>query len=322
MLAELTKRYPLLIRDGALFIDNSTLEKITTCPRSAFYYMIRKRELNGRKDSLNFGSGMHAGLASLYTDYYKDSFNDKDSVDRALKCITDHFEANPQDSETFRTVDRAVDMLLQYHKKYTVEPFTIHHMHEFDKKPCVEIPFAVPIGRIEDVPIIWTGRIDAVIRWDKLLWILDHKTTSIFGGTYFEQFRNSGQFIGYCWAYEQVMHERVHGVLINALAIRKITPSGKPVEFARERIDYTRDQINEWQQNTMRIINTFLGYAVAGLGLDNDLANTDEFPMHSPWCHNKYGKCQYFEVCTLPINQRDVYLNSREFAPVTWNPLD
>lgn len=321
MLFELTQRFPKLIRDGALFIDNSTLEKIITCPRSAFYYMITKRELAGRKDSLNFGSGMHAGLGSLYTDFYLEGYNDKASIDRALKAITDHFEANPQEQESFRTVDRAIDMLLKYHKTYSVEPFTIHHMHEFDKKPCVEIPFAVPIGRIEDVPIIWTGRIDAVVRWDKLLWILDHKTTSIFGGTYFEQFRNSSQFIGYCWAYEQVMHERVHGVLINALAIRKITTTGKPVEFARERIDYNREQITEWQANTMRIITTFLGYASSGL-VAEESETVSEFPMHTAWCHGKYGTCQYFDVCTLPKAQRGTLLNSRAYADVTWNPLD
>lgn len=308
MLSLLQERFPNLIRDGALFIDNSTLEKIITCPRSAFYYMASKRELAGRKDSLNFGSGMHAGMAVRYTDYALAGYCDSDSVDRQVDAIVKHFELNPQEPESFRTVDRAIDMLLQYHKKHMAEPFGIHTV---DTKPCVELPFAVPIGQIEDLPIIWTGRIDAVISWDKLLWILDHKTTSIFGGTYFEQFRNASQFIGYCWAYEQLTHQRVHGVLINALAIRKITPSGKPVEFARERIDYNRDQIDEWQTNTMHIIRNFLGCAT-----DN------YFPMHTAWCHNKYGTCQYFDVCTLPANQRSIMLNSRAYADVTWNPLD
>lgn len=308
MKQHLQTKYPLLLRDGAFFIDNSSMEKVITCPRSALFYMAQKRELAGRSDALNFGSGMHEGMAVRYKDFFHFGFNDKDSMDRQIKAITDHFDKNPQDSETFRTVDRAIDMMLKYDKTYKVEPFIVHSN---DTSPLVEIPFAVPIGQVEDVPIIWTGRIDAVIFWDRLLWILDHKTTSIFGGTYFEQFRNASQFIGYCWAYEQISGQRVNGVLINALAIRKITPTGKPVEFARERIDYNRDQIDEWQTNTMHVIKNFL-----------QMAAEEYFPAHTAWCHNKFGTCQYFEVCTLPIAQRPILLGSRAYKDVTWNPLD
>jgi len=115
MKSHLETTYPKLLRDGALFIDNSTLEKIITCPRSAFYYFVIKRELQGRKDSLNFGSGMHAGMAVRYTDFFTYGYNDSDSVDRQVAAIVKHFEENPQDGETFRTVDRAIDMLLKYH---------------------------------------------------------------------------------------------------------------------------------------------------------------------------------------------------------------
>lgn len=295
--------------------DNSTLEKIITCPRSAFHYFVQKREMNGRKDSLNFGQGMHHGMAAHYLDFALNGYTSKEGQDNAIKAIISHFEANPQDSETFRTVDRAIDMYHKYVKKYPAEPFTIASNNTI---PCVEIPFAVPIGQIEDVPIIWTGRIDSVILWDRLLWIMDHKTTSIFGGTYFEQFRNASQFIGYCWAYEQVTGLKVNGVLINALALRKITPTGKPVEFERERIEYNRDQIDTWQYNTMLIIKTFLGYCLE----QENAFSGDNFPEHTAWCHGKYGTCQYFEVCTLPTKQRAIYLNSREYGDVTWNPLD
>ncbi len=45
-----------------LVLDNSSLEKFTTCPKSAEYYLVAEREAQARNSALVFGGAIHAGL--------------------------------------------------------------------------------------------------------------------------------------------------------------------------------------------------------------------------------------------------------------------
>ena len=305
--ADIIAKYPLLFKDGALFLDNTALEKITTCPRSAFYYLVRKREGDGKKGALNFGSGVHEGLAYRYSN--AGVYNDGECRQKSCEKTHEHFLLNPQPDDEWRTADLAVRVVDKYCNENITEIFTVNK--DSIGKPVVECGFAVPIGEIDGIPIIWTGKIDVAITLEQGLWLMDHKTTSILGPTYFQQFYNAGQFIGYTWAYRQLTGQQPRGVLINAIAVRKPSKTGKEIEFARERIAYTNDQVNEWQNNTLNIIATFLGYC-----------NSGYFPMHTAWCHAKYGVCPYFDVCTLPTAQREILLTSRAYKDVTWSPLN
>lgn len=80
----------------------------------------------------------------------------------------------------------------------------------------VEKPFKVVVGEVEIV-----GTIDLLIR-DKItgkLWIVDHKTYARFLTP--ETIMYEQQFMGYSWLVEQVLGERVAGVIANQL-LKKI----------------------------------------------------------------------------------------------------
>ena len=57
---------PLPLVDGCLYIDNSSMELFTTCPRQAYYYIVRKLELNRDRIALHFGEAFHDVLRELY----------------------------------------------------------------------------------------------------------------------------------------------------------------------------------------------------------------------------------------------------------------
>ena len=48
---------------GCFFVDNSTMELITTCPRAAEYHVIAKRELAAERAAFRFGTHIHHALA-------------------------------------------------------------------------------------------------------------------------------------------------------------------------------------------------------------------------------------------------------------------
>ena len=42
---------------------------------------------------------------------------------------------------------------------------------------------------------------------------------------------------------------------------------------------------------------------------------------HTLW-HGKYGLCDFYDVCQLPVDQGNMMLDTPLFEPVTWDPLD
>lgn len=317
--------------DNCLFLDNTTLEKFTTCPRSAEYYTIHKRDINRSSDATNYGSAIHEALAAHYIG------SDLPSQHAAL---LKWFASNPQTSDDcWRTPDLAVELVTKYNKNYPGEVFEVIKTDE--GKPMVELPFAIPLGKVayeaivegfyidhfgnrtkyttgiaknfepREITIVWTGRIDALVCENNMTFVLDHKTTSQMGAGYFDEFENSSQMLGYMWAAQHLLKSKVHGVIINALCTRKPTKTGKGIEFQRNRIFPDSDRITEWHHDTLTIVSDFIM-----------MAQRNYFPMHRKWCVGKYGKCPYYDVCTLPASQREQFIASDLYKDVTWSPLN
>lgn len=297
-----------ILVDGAFVIDNSNFEYITTCPRSALYQILRKRKSAGHKTALNFGGGCHSGLEVRYKSPEAVAYVSPETYSKQCEALMAYVAENPLEADDFRTPTFASEVLAAYNSHYVSEPFTV--LSANDNTPAVELSFAVPIGEVQGIPCVWSGKIDVAILWEGRFWVMDHKTTSILGPTYFNQFYNSNQMIGYCWALERLINRPIAGALVNVLAIRRPTKTGKSIEFARQRFEYPTTRIEEWQHNTLNIIDDFF-----------HMCNKDEFPMHSQWCIGKFGQCQYFDVCTVPSSQREMMLQSGLYEDITWSPL-
>lgn len=302
-----------ILVDGAFVIDNSSFEYITTCPRSAYYHIIRKRKSSDERPALNFGGAAHAGLEHRYRDVEGVRQLSDTLYNGMVGAALDYEKGHPLSNDDFRNSSRLAGLLAGYNKKYPSEPFKVAP-YTNDKGVsdiAVEVPFSVPLGVIDEIPIIWTGKIDLLVEWENQYWVLDHKTTSILGPSYFEQFFLSHQMRGYCWAAEKLLDKPISGAIINVLGIRKETKTGKAEEFLRQRFMYTQDQLQEWQTNALHTIAQFF-----------QQCKNEYWPQYNAWCVGKFGKCQYFDVCTLPERQREVMLNSGCYTDVTWSPLN
>lgn len=309
--------------DFALQIDNTSLEVFNACPRSAEYRLVHGR-VPASTAALIYGGWIHEGLEEWYRT--KDETLMLEKAMEAIGTDGEHFPLNE-----WRTPDRCMDTLQRYVRHYDSEPFKLL---EHNGKPAVEIPFSLPLGVIplqcevdpaivdgadteaspiyvNDVHVYWTGKIDLMIHLDERNWILDHKTSSMVGPTFWDQFSLSNQTIGYCWAGEQIYGSKFAGLVVNAIVGRKQTRTGIPTAFERQRFYYRPDQVAEWEANTMTLVSDFL----ANL-------HRNDFPMTTSWCVGKYGKCKYHGVCTLPKEQRMLSLYSDEFVDNTWSPLN
>lgn len=300
---------PLPLVDGVLYIDNSSMELFTTCPRQAYYYVIRKLELNRDRIALSFGEAFHAVLEHLYRTYGT-SFRTRDQDAEILRFAESLRLDTPEDD--YRTIPYLVNAVDRYLTQYPGEGFSIVSLHG---QPAVELPFAYPLGTIDSpifgqVQIVWTGKIDLVYKSQGRNGIFDHKTTSMLGPQYFAEFEIAHQMYGYAAATEFITGEPVHEITINALGCRKPTRTGVAYEFSRHIIPISRALLSEWHDDCLQIVSNFIAYAEDG-----------RYPRHTKWCVGKYGPCQYRSICTLDPSVRESALATTEFRPVTWSPL-
>lgn len=332
-----------------LVIDNSSLEVFTTCPTSANYKLVLRREAHARNAALTFGGALHQGLEKFLEQQWgsqvaptmADDHCDNTAQDQAILC---HFTENPAPLDEYRTVTNALAIMEAYRQRAALPDYQ-WEIQSDDSGPLIERAFELPLGVVEvndwiDMPwlqesqrpngtkmyvtkihIAWSGRIDAIAKCGepKVNRIADHKTGMINP----QEYHISNGVLGYVWASQQLWPDLgISGFCLNAIATRKPAANctmtsvgprgGKPaLEFSRHYFDYSQERIDAWAQNTLAIVSDFVHCLVR-----------DYYPRHTKWCHGKYGTCQYHDVCIQDSpTVRHNMLNSDMFKPVTWNPV-
>lgn len=300
------------LTDGSLVIDNSTLEHYITCRKSYYYHDILKRTAAAQRSALTWGGAIHEGLAVRYREHDPRT---GDLIDPAIanrmkaafdKSLDDANYVEEAGDHRTRTFGR--DVLDAYNGYYIAEPFSVL---TFDDVKLVEIPFAEPLGEINGVPVVWSGKMDVATTWNDGIAVKDHKTTSMGGSKFFDEFINSQQMLGYVWAAQKMIGLTIRSYVVNALVCRPPTKTNNlNVDFLRQKFYVEADRVEEWHDNTLVICADLL----------RDIER-NVYPMETKWCVGKYGRCQYLDVCTLPRTNREILLQSAMFTETKWSPL-
>lgn len=268
---------------------------------------------------------------------------------RCYSAIESTFASSPPSLfPDYRTSDYAIQSFHSYITHYQNEILT-PFIHE--GKPLVEFSFAYPLGKVElptrmfelwglgtltndaeqelscqhkqdtiSVHIEWTGIIDMLAEVSGDLYVVDHKTTSIISQDFFDGFEIAMQPTGYFAAMRAAFPDLpIKGFMANVLACRKpvaaITKSGKPTtskpfEAFRRQYHYSDWHVNEFKQDALALVEELFA------NVTNKF-----FPKKTQWCVGKYGKCPYFDVCSLPPQSRMDMLMSDQYINNTWKPV-
>lgn len=313
-----------------LDIDNTSLET-TVCPRMGQFRMVQGRELASGQGPLIYGNAKHRYLEKRLLG---------SSVQEAQQAMVDFMLDNPFEDE-WRNIHHALEGMQRYEERWASQPINVMELRRTNGPlTLVEVPFQLPLVEIEvgdvlnfpqkllvegstsDEPLAvdkivvnWTGKIDTVWQDHPTLggnWIVDHKTTSIGGVTFWGEFQLSQQTVGYTWAARKLLPEvPIRGAIVNALIGRKPTKTGVAHEFDRMEFEYPDWQTDEWHNNTASLCRDFVHHLMDGF-----------FPMRTKSCFGKYGKCRYHDVCSAAPEARPTILFSGLYQDVTWNPLE
>jgi hypothetical protein len=315
-LPEIQQPTPFLIPlgndDYELHVDNTSKELFETCARAAQYYSVLRREGATERAALFRGSVVHEALGIRKRATTPDF--EKEQIAHILVRYLDR-DFGPDE---WRTAEHAVDTIMLYNKQWPIasEPYKL-------LEGTTELPFKILLGKAElnatvttytgtffvrYVYVYWTGIIDAIIDYGQIL-VMDHKTTSVLGPSFFDDFVLSSQMNGYVWSAKKLGYP-AEGLLLDAIAGRKPTKTGVAHEYQRDRKFYEQAHLDEWERDTFTLITDFLEHLCRGY-----------FPKSPKWCFGKYGRCQYWDVCTQLPDRRNDLLQSDLYKPVTWSPI-
>jgi hypothetical protein len=293
-----------------LVLDNTTLAAYQRCERYAFYRHVLHKTLPTVAPALNFGGVIHQGIAA----WLKGA-----APDEAIRVALSQWR--PQDDDPWRTPDRVVEVLDKLFK----QPFPTLCIGEGG--PLVEVDFLVPLlteqekaGRTGDLlrsqgyeECLYAGIIDAVVSYEGATYVMDHKTTSLLWGntkkgeakyispTWWAGWRPSNQMTGYLWGARHFTP--VDGILINGIGV-----DAKHLIFERKAFNLTNEEIEEWRQTAIRVVETVLR------------AKRDNiYALNTASCVY-YGKtCPYLQLCQCTPSARPNLL--RMYKDEVWNPL-
>lgn len=303
---------PIPLVDGCFITDNSGLEQLR-CPRQYEYNQLERRVAVASRAGANFGSTIHRGLE------VRRKLKGTDEVDSQTQIAIEDamriwLEENPQPDSDFRNFNHACKMMQVYNSIYKKDAFQI--LKSQNNQPIIEASFALPFGEVNGTPIIYSGKIDLCIEDHNGIWSQDTKTAFQFGDTFDKQMAMDGGQLGYCWALSQVTGKKPQGYIIDAIRVRRPTKKDEfteksPIDgtdFKRTPYYVSQDMLDEWKKDVLTLIQNVFAYHASG-----------HFPRHRWNCTNKFGLCDFYDVCSTNQEQRDMILNGSLFEENTWS---
>ncbi len=284
-------------------------------------------------------------LGILFTEFYQDhTFPDGDwrNINFAMDMVKNYDRKYPHEDFQLLQYDTPIDCPI-CEGKGEIESKKRHCLYCKGTKKrnvMVELPFTLPLftwkGKLQsqevEIPVIYTGKIDLPTSRTGDVWIDDHKTTKQGGQPFWDEQRMSAQHKGYCWAFHNLTKLPVAGYEVNMIRTKEIPQyvlkdkpytvtqgynKGKKLTaesfwdetFQREKFLLSPDGMKEWENNTINLVEEFMWHY-----------GRDYLPMKTKWCA-VFGRCAYYQICTLPQEDRIPQLMSGNFTNNDWSPL-
>lgn len=270
--------------------DYTAISTFTSCPYK--YYLRHVLGLVGIRAPIaaNFGRVIHLCLDEWYKSF---------SLDKAIAVLRANWKDDPEDQK--RTIAVGEKILKLYDEKYKDPPFKV-----LDSELAFEIP-------IPETPYKLMGRIDKIIEWHGKVGIMDHKTTSMLGATYFNKIKPSGQFTGYAYAGRALGYP-ISFVLLDAILVAKglLVPAqmARLTPLARDESAVTQDDVHD-----------YLTALISTIGRLYECYRKSEWPkvgMFNESCSD-FIECPYRKICKEDANIREAIVIS-DYKVEHWDP--
>lgn len=267
------------ILDSSLILSGSQINAFTSCKAKWFFSTICRLEPKVPSSALEFGRLIHLGLATLA----------KDGVEKAKKVFTREYEKS-EIKDKNRTLLKGLSLIENYPQAHPKESFSYVEI-----EPTYEMEVAV--GAHPRMDIRYKGRLDGIIKEEEIVRVIEHKTTSRIGYTFFDKFNFDYQIEGY---YALCLEEfkQCDGVLVDALRVTKQSKIDLLNDYARHKVVLYDFDMRKWKEEISNVAKEMRW-----------CLRTKTFTHTKPHC-GFYGKCEFKELCmygerVIPISYKN-----------------
>lgn len=282
--------------DGVLYVDNTIMSTLATCPLKAMIsYGLDRRPATSENANLMMGKAIHAALET-----YLVGGTDEECVEVLKKEYEDFARGNLYDNKRlgYENIELVLRSWLQKNPQERW-PFRV------DPKN-IEIGFGVPLDETGD--IIFTGRIDVLAhaKYGDTLFAMDHKCS---GTVDKRKYVMAPQMTGYLWAMEQLGHH-VDGIYINAVHAGQVPTSNRKctthktfynecgfLHMKHELIGpfhRSPEELETWRLDTLAFAREWkelLDY------VDGDLNKLKHIKQKGKWIYQACSMCPWLDYC-------------------------
>lgn len=277
-------------------ISSSMLSDFKACPAKFFYNNVAEWKAKGTSVHLWAGGAFAKGMEAARTAFFVNGLSADESVAMGLQALLLAYGDFECPSDSAKSAVNMAGAFEFYFDRYPLgndgtEPVTFA-----SGRKAIEFSFAHPLPILHPEtgdPILFSGRMDAILKAFGGRFVTDEKTTSQLGASWSKQWDLRSQFTGYCWGARE-SGEPVNGVLVRGVSILKTRfdtlqavsyrPDWQIERWYTEMLSWVEDAIRMWKQDYYR-------------------HNLDES------C-SSYGGCPLRQICMTQPDERQPFLET------------
>lgn len=269
--------------------------------RKAFFTGELVRPGNPQEPGLEFHDGKSP---LLWTSTQSEPVDAETAVALGLRALMAEYGDFECPADSAKSLDRMMGAFEFYFSHYPLTRDELFPILLPGGRRAIEFSFAHPLPILHPDsgdPLLFCGRMDAILDYSGSAMICDEKTTSSLGPTWSRQWDLRGQFMGYAWGCREA------GIKVQGAVIRGVSILKSKYETQQAIIFHPDWMIDRWYAETL----FYISQMVEAYKRNCFVHNLDSS------C-SSYGGCGFRLVCSSQEQNSwlDTYFEQRE-----WNPL-
>jgi len=272
-----------------VIFDSQVLSTLMSCPRLTDFKFNRNfTAISGKSPSMEMGSIVHKFLEVYYRGQIQ-GISKEMAEGNAYTSALAYSQSDEVRNSTPEDIQWALETCNQYLEYYR---------NDFWVPLEVETVKQEMVYEDDEIRVMWKAKFDLISDTNQGIYPIDHKTMKQRRDT----LSINNQFMGQCI----LMKTRL--MFVNKIGFQKSLKAAE--KFTRATINYTFDTLLEWQSVILPYYaKLYLMYA-----------ESEYWPPNFTHCENKFGNCQFVDVCSADRNVREELIGQDFIVGEAWNP--
>jgi hypothetical protein len=284
--------------------DSSIMATGKSCPQKLFLTHFEDWKPREPNVHLHAGGAFAHAMKCGREAFFVDGLDQETSVAKAMGGLVAFYGDFECPADSAKSLERMIGAVEFYFANYPLEHGVSEPILMPDGKRGIEFSASSPLPVLHPVsgdPILYCGRMDAILEYARANYVTDEKTTTSLGPTWSQKWDLRSQFTGYAWLCKQ------YGIEVAGSIVRGISILKTKYDTQQAIIYHPPWQLDRWLSDTCDWLEDFIGMWKRKYfrhALDDACAD--------------FGGCGYRGVCSSP--DKGPWLET-SFERRRWNPV-